>query len=253
MPTTTLIIDADLNKLIAALGALRVIQQKTPGPYRLVGIGGGAVLVALLLSGHDEDLEQILNRFNGSAHGLLHPDALATWLKPHVADAPLDSFGNNFMLAANLQNGHPIILPFDGMTWGLPDISLIDATTLSARPPWLNDTKHYFICDGRLCSHDTLELLSAKTTIRIFTEVDPSTALHGIGTENRTTCTQTGQHAQAIRNKSSDMAPRHVWDEMIVIHTEICPTQPRLTLDQFEDLYRRGTDAAKKWYAEGVC
>jgi hypothetical protein len=253
MPKTTLIIDTDLNKLMAAVGALRIVQQNTPGPYRLVGIGGGAVLVALLLSGHNADLEAHIKALNFSAHGLLTPSALSCWLKAHVMDATLGDLGNNFMLATNLENGHPIILPYDGLKWDLPDISLADATNYAARPPWLVDRIRYFICDGRLCNHETLELLSADDTIRIFTEIDPSTPLHGLGTARLSTSIQAGQHAQAIRNKSSDSLPRKVWDEMIVVHTDICPTKPRLTKEEHQDLYGKGIDAANKWYSDGVC
>jgi hypothetical protein len=253
METTTLIIDADLNKLMAAAGALRVVQRNTPGPYRLVGIGGGTVLVALLLSGHNETLEKRLRTLNNSDHGLRHPSALQNWLKSHVLPIPLNELDNNFLIGTNLKIGHPIIFPNDALKWDLSEINLIDAIVFAARPPWLVDETYYFICDGRLCNHEAIEMLSTDTTIHIFTEIDPSTPLHGLGAADFQASIQAGQHAQALRNRLSHRVKSALWDQMIVIHTDICPTQPRLSPAELEKLQQTGVDAARKWYAVGFC
>jgi hypothetical protein len=252
MNKTTLIIDVDLNKLMAAVGALRVIQRRAPGPYRLVGIGGGAVLVALLLSGRNEDLEECLQNLNYSDHGLLHPDKLRNWLKFQAKPIPLNDLNNHFFIATNLIDGHPVFLPHDALKWNLADIDMIDAAVYAARPPWLVDETRYFICDGRLCDHETIELLSAERTIRIFSEIDPSTPLHGLGTSSFSASVQAGQHAQAMRSKLSYKVSSRLWNEMIVIHTEICPTQSRLSAPELARLYQKGATAAREWFAEDI-
>jgi predicted acylesterase/phospholipase RssA len=251
MKKTTLIIDCDLNKLMAAIGAYRGVLSHTRSPQRLIGIGGGAVLVALITSGQKERLEKLAVALNEAGHGLMHPETLPKWLSSVLGSIPADeALTGNLLIAADLSNGQPVIFPHDVTRLGRPNISLANAATVAARPPWHLSRFTDLICDGRLCNTDVLKLQSSNTNIRIFTEIDRSTPLHGLESAIDGTAVLAGQYAQMIRNKSSEYLPSSFWEEMIIIHTDICPTRATLDSTQLDMLFKEGRIAAEEFFTE---